>query len=219
MSRKMTSTAQGATRRAAKAAPDQAAGQLEVIVRVSLAEITPAIWRQIRLSGAMTLEDLHFAIQGAFGWENSHMHVFTLSADETYSVSAAKSWSADVGVEGAGDAAKITLQEIVARKIKRFTYEYDFGDSWLHEITIESASPATEPIAMPQCLAGERNGPPDDCGGVPGYYNFVEAMSDPKHPEHRELKEWHGGKYKPELFSVKTANDGIKWYRAPARWS
>ena len=94
--------------------------------------------------------------------------------------------------------------------IKKFTYEYDFGDSWIHEVKIERAEELVKPLKLPQCIEGERNGPPEDCGGIWGYQNLVEAMKDPKHPEHRDLKEWFGGIYKPESFNLKKANSAIK---------
>jgi hypothetical protein len=49
--------------------------------------------------------------------------------------------------------------------------------------------------------AGEGNGPPDDCGGIPGFYELLEAIADPTHPSHAHLKEWVGD-YDPATFDV-----------------
>ena len=79
-------------------------------------------------------------------------------------------------------------------------YEYDFGDSWIHVVQLEARSPVRKDTSYPVCLAGERNCPPENCGGVGGYERFLEAIADPGHPEHEFLLEWVGGSFDPEKF-------------------
>ncbi|GBE41974.1 plasmid pRiA4b ORF-3-like protein [bacterium BMS3Bbin10] len=76
-----------------------------------------------------------------------------------------------------------------------FSYEYDFGDSWIHEIRIEKALPADPAVHYPRCLAGERACPPEDCGGPPGYEDLPAALQDPAHPRHEEICERVGSRY------------------------
>jgi len=177
----------------------------ELIAHITLQEINPPVWRKIRLSSDMTLDQLHYAIQGAFGWTNSHLHSFTVSRDQRYS-------SNPINFEEGDDidACTVTLNDLLNKNHKRFLYQYDFGDSWEHEIIIEDIKPVTKPIAIPECIAGERHCPPEDCGGVGGFENFVQAMTNKKHPEHKEMKEWFGGPFNPEKFSLEMANKTIK---------
>ncbi len=101
-------------------------------------------------------------------------------------------------------AGKVRLRELVTgdEMLCHSTsgYLYDFGDCWEHKIELEDICAAETKAKYPRCTGGARACPPEDCGGIWGFYDFVEAMSDRKHPEHRELKEWHGGSFKPDAF-------------------
>src|SRR5262249_42629640 len=92
----------------------------------------------------------------------------------------------------------------------RFVYEYDFGDSWEHEIVVERVGEPEPGVVYPCCVKGARAGPPEDCGGIWGYANFAAAMSNPKHPEHRDLEEWYGGSFDPEAFSAEAVNEDLR---------
>jgi hypothetical protein len=85
-------------------------------------------------------------------------------------------------------------------------YTYDFGDSWEHAIVVERVLPPEPGVPYPVCIDGKLQGPPDDCGGVPGYYNLLEAICDPAHPEHENLMDWVGGEFDPDAFSVEEVN-------------
>lgn len=61
-------------------------------------------------------------------------------------------------------------------------------------------------VAYPICVDGKPQGPPEDCGGIPGYYNLLEALRDPAHLEHADLLDWLGGEFDPEAFSVDEVN-------------
>jgi Plasmid pRiA4b ORF-3-like protein len=85
-------------------------------------------------------------------------------------------------------------------------YTYDFGDSWEHAIVVEKVLPPQPSVAYPICVGGKLQGPPEDCGGIPGYYNLLEAIRDPQHPEHEDLSDWLGDEFDPEAFSVEDVN-------------
>ncbi len=91
------------------------------------------------------------------------------------------------------DETRITLGDI--RGARSIVYEYDFGDDWQHVLEIESEHTSVPPtdLAYPVCLAGARARPPEDCGGVGGYEHLLEALRDPAHPEHKDLKRWARG--------------------------
>ena len=97
---------------------------------------------------------------------------------------------------------------------KKFLYEYDFGDGWIHEVVAEKILPPDPGFKNPVCLAGENACPPEDCGGIPGYYNLLEILGDRKHPEYRDMKDWMGGKFDPAAFKLDAVNKAFKRLKA-----
>jgi hypothetical protein len=165
-------------------------------LKVTLRHIRPPIWRRILVPRSMTLAELHRAIQVVMGWHDAHLHVFNVS-DREYSDPAM--------MPDAANEARVTLNS-VAKSATRFTYTYDFGDDWEHDILIEKTLPKAAPSAYPACVAGKRNCPPEDCGGPWGYAELLTILADPNHPEHEERVEWIGDEFDPEDFSVPYAD-------------
>lgn len=110
-------------------------------------------------------------------------------------------------------SAKLFSTRLSAGGKAKFLYEYDFGDGWLHDILVEKLMDPGPGKQYPICCAGKRAGPPEDCGGPWGYYNLLEAIGDPSHPEHEDLLEWVGGEYDPEAFDLNEVNKGLKPFR------
>jgi hypothetical protein len=106
---------------------------------------------------------------------------------------------------------RVKLGQIVRAVKDRFVYEYDFGDSWEHVIVVEKVLPAEPDVRYPVCLAGKRACPPEDVGGVWGYGEFVEAVQQPRHPEHRTMLTWVGGAFDPEAFDLQAVNQALKY--------
>jgi hypothetical protein len=104
------------------------------------------------------------------------------------------------------DGRKHRLSDVVSRQAPRFTYEYDFGDGWQHELLVEDILPPQAGLRYPVCLAGARACPPEDVGGIAGYENFLAAINNPRHPEHQEYLEWIGDSFNPEAFDVDEVN-------------
>jgi hypothetical protein len=101
------------------------------------------------------------------------------------------------------------LSHVLPRAHAKARYTYDFGDSWEHTITVEKILAPQAGVAYPLCSGGERNGPPEDCGGIPGFYNLLEALADPDHPEHEDMQDWIGG-FDAEDFSVEAVNGRLR---------
>jgi hypothetical protein len=91
-------------------------------------------------------------------------------------------------------------------------YEYDFGDGWEHELTLEAILPRQVGQKYPFCVDGARACPPEDCGGVYGYENVLTVIQNPTHEEHESMLEWLGGRFDPERFDPR----GVK-FDDPAR--
>jgi hypothetical protein len=118
-----------------------------------------------------------------------------------------------LGFDRTRNYRKVRLDQIVSAPKDRFVYEYDFGDGWDHEIVVEKVLPPDPEGSYPVCVAGKRACPPEDVGGLWGYYEFLEALANPAHPEHEERVEWYGDEFDPEAFSVETVNERLR------RWS
>ena len=176
--------------------------------KITLLETKPPIWRRIQV-GNCTLDKLHEHIQTSMGWTNSHLHHFRI--DETL-YGDPQLLAGNFEELKYEDSTRTLVGAVVPEDGKRlaFEYEYDFGDGWVHEILFEGRLPVEPKRKYPLCLEGERACPPDDCGGVWGYADFVEAITDPDNEQHDELLEWVGGKFDPEAFSPVAATRNMK---------
>ena len=95
----------------------------------------------------------------------------------------------------------------------KFVYEYDFGDSWDHDIVVEKALEPEAKTQYPRCITGRRSCPPEDVGGVWGYSHFLDAIQHEDHPEHDDYREWIGGDFDPEAFDLEEVNQELKQIR------
>ena len=171
-----------------------------ISLKVTLRHIKPPVWRRILVKGGMNLGDLHTAIQISMGWMDSHLHAFDIDGEQ---------YGDRTTTDDVGDERRMTLNGLVKSGVSRFTYTYDFGDDWEHDILIEKAPPAHSAKAFPACVAGKRACPPEDCGGIGGYENLLEILADPTNPEREEQLEWIGGSFDPEDFSVEDADAAL----------
>lgn len=179
-------------------------------LKITLKGIEPPIWRRIQVRDC-TLDRLHERIQLAMGWQNCHLYEFRIDAGRFGDPSVIED------CEDLGDATVLHLSEFVPETGKRFRfhYEYDFGDSWEHEVLFEGCLRATQGVRYPLCLEGERACPPEDVGGTTGYRRYVTAMADPEDEEHEEYLGWRGP-YDPGRFDAqKTTN---KMRRGLPKW-
>lgn len=177
--------------------------------KITLMGIEPPIWRRIQVQDC-TLDELHEHIQTAMGWTNSHLHQFQINGQLFGDPELLN--QDDYGEEfEIMDSTATLLSEIVpsGKKQLSFRYEYDFGDSWYHEIVFEGCPPLKKKEKYPLCLEGERSCPPEDVGGRWGYENFLSAIADPKHEEHKEMLEWRGP-FDPEAFDAKKATKEMR---------
>ena len=157
----------------------------------------------------MTLARLHDAFQDAMGWTNSHLHHFRINK---------RLYGDPMLMEDSfeetnyADSTATKLSDILPERGERFRfeYEYDFGDGWLHDVLFEGRLPAEPRKRYPLCVEGARACPPEDVGGVWGYADFLEAISDPANEEHDESLEWIGGRFDPERFDPAAATKRMK---------
>jgi SOS-response transcriptional repressor LexA len=158
--------------------------------KITLQGTDPAIWRRIETKDVM-LEQLHELIQSTMGWTNSHLHQFEIAGrrytDPRFMMD-------DLDDFGAVDYRGVRVSDLVSERGAglRMGYEYDFGDGWQHEIVLEEVTQSEPGSRYPRCIDGERACPPEDVGGVYGFAEYVEAITNPGHSEHDEFLEWRG---------------------------
>jgi hypothetical protein len=155
-----------------------------VQLRAELRHLRPAVWRRLQVPASMTLARLHKVLQIAMGWTDSHLHEFRIGGARFGMPD--RDWPDSPPMTPEG---RVTLAQALASGVKSFAYLYDFGDHWEHEVRIEALLDCTPDTPAPVCLEGANRWPPEDVGGVPGYFDFLQAINDPTHDEHADMLE------------------------------
>ncbi len=178
-------------------------------LKISLKDAKPPIWRRVLVPASIELEHLHAVIQAAFGWTNSHLHQF-IDGRTFY-----QPGGEDDGFSGmeVADSIGVPLRNFLRKEKDKIVYEYDFGDSWEHQVLLEKILPADPEQVLPVCIKGKRACPPDDCGGMYGYFQMLETLEGPDGGEKAELLEWLGGPIDPEAFDLEEINAQLRaWF-------
>jgi hypothetical protein len=168
-------------------------------IRIELNDTDPAIWRRVEVPLTTSLKGLHEVIQAVMPFEDYHLFEFEVD-DKRYGIPD-PDWD---DVRQTFDAKNIKLAALIGRDVSRFAYTYDFGDNWQHTVTIEAIGPADPAVDYPRFLDGARRAPPEDVGGIPGFEEFLDIMSKPRHRERKRLVEWYGGPFNPNEIDLPT---------------
>ena len=155
------------------------------VLRITLQEVAPPVWRRVVISGDRTLTRLNDVIQAAMGWTHSHLHRFEGEDGRAWSDPAFE-------LDDCLDQRRARVKDVLPGVGSRLRFVYDLGDGWSHDVLLEQIATGytgREPL----CFDGERACPPEDVGGVGGYEDFLEAIADPGHERHRELRGWYAG--------------------------
>jgi hypothetical protein len=172
-------------------------------LKITLQGTKPPIWRQLLVNKTTTFLELHYIIQIAMRWQNSHLFEFEINK---YRIAEPNEDFDSEFTEKTLDASTITLDSIITSTKEKFNYVYDFGDSWNHQILVEKFLPHDTKTQYPNCINGELNCPPEDCGGVGGFYGMLDIINNKRHPERKEMLEWLGGQYDAEHFDRNEIN-------------
>ena len=180
-----------------------------ITLRIELVGTTPLVWRRITLDGRSSFANLHHVIQAAMGWHDAHLHQFRIN-NRYIGVPDPESDAPEWHTE---DERKVFLNRVLTDDAV-FTYLYDFGDGWEHRLLVEEYDDSDDlrfGDGDAWVDAGERACPPEDCGGVGGFQDFLEKLEDePYSDESKELREWAGLDYDPARFDRQAANAAIK---------
>ncbi len=173
-------------------------------IKVELSGSKPKIWRRLIIPSDLLLSDLHKVLQTAMGWTNSHLHMFIKGKVMFEPLMDEVDWESE-----AMDYTGFTVDKLLEKKNDKIQYEYDFGDSWNHIITLEKVI-ENYIGTLPVCTAGALNCPPEDVGGIWGFQEFKRAINNPSHPEYEEYKEWVGEYYNTDYFDVDEINEMLQ---------
>ncbi len=178
-------------------------------LKVTLRHVAPAVWRRVVVPADLKLPALHTVLQEAMGWTDSHLHQFLLG-HLRYAIP-----HEDDFTPPDGDERKMYVGDLLGAPKDHLIYEYDFGDSWEHEVVVEKVLAEPPPDGRISCLAGKNACPPEDVGGPPGYERMLASLADPGDDEHESYREWLGGSFDPGRFDRAAVNKRLHRIRVP----
>jgi len=209
-------------------------------LRIALNGTKPPIWRRVAVLSDITLGQLHEVIQIVMGWSNGHLHQFTLRDkglkpspeemakrfrddlwDEAFLsrmrgervfVPTKTPFGDDTELDGEDEDAT-ALVDVCPKAKSRLVYQYDFGDGWEHVIVVQKIVEPESGVEYPVCLAGKNACPPENCGGVWGYYEMLKAVKDASHEMHDEYTGWLGERFDPQAFDIDGVNAALAAWR------
>lgn len=165
-------------------------------VRIELKDSDPPIWRVVEVPTSVTLKVLHDIVQVTMGWFDYHLWEMVIGG-QTYGLPMDEDW----GTAPRKSASRTRLRDVLQPGKTRIDYTYDFGENWQHTLIVSDVCAGNAGTAYPRFIAGERDCPPEDCGGIPGFYEMLKARADPDHPDHTEIREWLDG-YDPDELDI-----------------
>lgn len=168
--------------------PDQVAR-----LRVEIDEVTPAVIRRVEVPLAIRLDDLHFVLQIAIGWQNCHPFEFRAGSGEAWGLI-----DRDDPDSTRLPADSATLADLTALG-RRFHYDYVYGEDWTHTVELEGLASAAPDKKYPSLVSAEGRCPPADIGGVAGYETFLLAIADPNHLQHEAMRDWDDPDFDPRV--------------------
>ena len=171
-------------------------------IKVTLLGTSPPIWRRLLVPAEATLAQLHRVLQLAMGWEDDHLHEFSIG-QRRFGPPEPGDF---MGMSSAEDERKTPVSSVLGRVGAKARYTYDFGDSWEHGIVLEKRLAADPDMAYPVCTGGQLACPPEDCGGIGGFYALLDAVGDANHEQHEDMLDWLGDNFDPKAFSIDDVN-------------
>lgn len=182
-------------------------------LRVSLREVTPSVWRTIEVPSTIELSLLAKVLEEAMGWHGGHLHAFQ-TGEVTYEIPDDEIVAFGKSV----DERTVRLAQVLPFPDSTMRWDYDFGDGWEHDVSVEAIETRRSDVAYPICVDGIGACPPDDCGGVWGYTNVLAALADPAHPEHAEVLGWLPPGFDPAAFDADEATERMRTAELRPGW-
>jgi Plasmid pRiA4b ORF-3-like protein len=186
-----------------KGSPVKKAPEKGFALRLTVTGCQPRIWRTLQVRETMWLSRLHDSIQVVFDWFDYQTHVFNF--DDLRFGNPVKQEGGTIE-----DDRDIRLSDLDLEHRNRFTYNYCFGEGWQLDIKVEKHFLLEKGAAYPSCVAGERAGPPEDCGGLEAFHDMLACIKEPDTELGREWREWLGPEYDSEVCELAKINKALK---------
>lgn len=174
-------------------------------LKIHLRGSKPPIWRRILVKDSTKLGNLHEIIQIAMGWTDTHLHSFSYQGQE-YGIPDPEF---DFGYEVKNEN-RYKISSLLKYPKDKITYTYDFGDNWEHIITLEEILDECKESFLPVCTTGKKASPPENCGGIHGYYDMLDDLKDGDNEDYEEIREWLGEDFNPDFFDINEINEALK---------
>lgn len=179
--------------------------------KITLKRIRPPIWRRIQVKSDITFDELHRIIQAVMGWCGYHLYSFTFGKGwDQITISDSDEEDGFFEWGETFNSRETTINSFFEAEKEKCIYTYDFGDNWEHQLLLEKILEPEEGVSYPVCIKGKRACPPEDCGGIPGYYHLLEIVDNPEHEEYEMFIEWLGGEFDPEEFDLEEVNQALR---------
>jgi hypothetical protein len=172
--------------------------------RIHLIGTEPLVTRTFKVSAKTTMYELHHIIQVVMGWTNSHLYQFNV---EGQVIADTRLVYDELGP--VTDVKGVMVAQVFSKVGTTVTYEYDFGDSWIHHLELVEISTHPTDEVLPQIIGGENACPPEDCGGTYGYKELKEMLMNLEHSEYESTKKWFGRKFDPMMCNLKTIQKNL----------
>ncbi len=173
--------------------------QLKIVLR----NVTPAVVREVLVPSDVRLDQLHEVIQVCMGWSDSHLHQFIVGGNPRNGV---RYGPPGMELDFTENERKASLQLVAPARSSRFLYVYDFGDDWIHDITVVAVETTADSVDKLKCLTGEGACPPEDCGGPWRYADMLKILDDPEHEDYEDTLEWIGEDWDASAFDSTAVN-------------
>ena len=171
---------------------------------IRIVHSSPSIWRSFQIMDDYRLDHFHQVLQIVMGWDNYHLHRFTIQGKH-YEMNMPHIMNL---YEEGENEVKYFLHDFNLQQNEEIAYLYDFGDSWEHLIEVEDIIEGE--LIVPICLAGKNAGPREDSGGIHHYQHLVKIIKNPSHPDYEEFKTWLPENFDATLFDILSLNKELK---------
>jgi hypothetical protein len=178
-------------------------------LKITLNETDPQVLRVVDVPAWFNFQQFHTLIQRAMPWSNSHLFEFQAFGHK------ADRKGIRIGDEDMGGdspfhkLAKLQLSDVITSKSVWIKYWYDFGDDWMHTITVQSIDTAEPGVDYPRLVEAANACPPEDIGGVWRYYDLQGAWKDRNSSDYWEARETFGRNFDPTKFDLKKAQKNL----------
>jgi hypothetical protein len=172
------------------------------VLRVSLRDVKPEVWRRLAVRSETSLPKFAQILERVMGWEGYHLHMFD--------VGGVLFGDPDEDADYVINERSATVRHVLPRVGSALKWDYDFGDSWQHDVVVEAIDEPKETTRYPICIDGACACPPEDCGGTTGYKDLVRILANPRDREHARMVEWAPDGFDPAAFDLTAANRRLR---------